>query len=243
MGLSLNIHKKVHEFTLNVRWEIEDELAVLFGHSGAGKSMTLKIIAGLLDPDEGFVQLGDKVLFDSSRKINISPIRRSVGYVFQDLALFPHMTVRENILYGTKGIEGKERDRKVDDIINAFHLGGLEKKLPSEISGGQKQRVALARALIRRPDILLLDEPFSALDDELRIEIRTFLRALQAEFRIPVLLVSHDIMDAYAVSEKVILYSKGDIARISSPGEALHNRILQNFFADSTEGLFQLLKG
>jgi len=225
MSLSLNVRKKVDGFDLNVRWDIDAELAVIFGHSGSGKSMTLKMIAGLLSPDEGYIHLGDRVLFDSSKKINILPMKRSIGYVFQDLALFPHMTVIKNILYGTKGIEGKQRDRKVQEIINAFHLGGLEKKLPSEISGGQKQRVALARTLIRNPDVLLLDEPFSALDNQLRVETRNFLINIQKEFCIPVILVTHDVLEAHSLAEKIIVYLNGRVIQTGRPEEVFDNAL------------------
>jgi molybdate transport system ATP-binding protein len=164
MGLSVKLLKKVKGFTLDVEWEIGNEVAVLFGSSGVGKSMTLQLIAGLMDPDAGFIRSNGNIFFDKPSGINISPQQRSLGYVFQDRILFPHMTVRENVAYGLKRKSKEERDTRVSDMIRLFRLGGLENKPPSEISGGQKQRVALARALIERPKALLLDEPFTALD-------------------------------------------------------------------------------
>ncbi|HSO72474.1 MAG TPA: ATP-binding cassette domain-containing protein, partial [Thermodesulfobacteriota bacterium] len=160
MALSLRLHKKVEGFSLEVEWAIQEELAVLFGFSGAGKSMTLQMIAGLMKPDQGSIRLGGQVLFDSQAEIDVPPQNRSIGYVFQHLALFPHMTVKSNIMYGANGLEKKERREKTLAMIESFHLEGLDDKKPAELSGGQRQRVALARALIRRPKLLLLDEPF-----------------------------------------------------------------------------------
>ncbi len=183
MGLSLQLRKKVDGFALEVEWAIEEELAVLFGYSGAGKTMTLQMIAGLMKPDQGSIHLGGQVLFDSRAGINVPPQDRSIGYVFQDLALFPHMTVRGNIMYGANGLGKKERREKTREMIEIFHLEGLSEKKPAEISGGQRQRVALARALIRRPKLLLLDEPFSALDHPLRLEMHQYLTGAARRYK------------------------------------------------------------
>jgi len=181
MGLSVDIKKTVKGFTLDARWEIGNELAVLFGYSGAGKTMTLRMLAGLMTPDSGTVHMNGSVLFENTAAavVNLPPQARSFGYVFQDLALFPHMTVRENILYGAHGLSREERASRCRDMLKRFMIAGLEEKYPAEISGGQKQRVALARALIRRPSALLLDEPFSALDAPLRAEMQAFLKEIQ----------------------------------------------------------------
>jgi molybdate transport system ATP-binding protein len=216
MGLSVKLLKKVKGFTLDVEWEIGNEVAVLFGSSGAGKSMTLQLIAGLLEPDSGFIRSNGNIFFDKSSRINISPQQRALGYVFQDRNLFPHMTVRENIAYGLKGKSREERDTRVSDMIRLFRLEGLEKMPPSEISGGQKQRVALARALIERPKALLLDEPFTALDSSLRFEMRKLLREVRNEFEIPVILVTHDLEDAYLLGNHIMIYIDG---RVEQAGE------------------------
>ncbi len=223
MGLSVKLIKRVKGFTLDAAWEIGNELAVLFGYSGAGKSMTLQLIAGLALPDEGLIRVDDRILFDSSSKVNIPPQKRLMGYVFQDLALFPHMTVSENISYGLNGSGKHERENRIEQMIGLFHLNGLEGKRPSEISGGQKQRVAFARALIRKPDILLLDEPFSALDNPLRIEMRNLLKDIRREFDIPIILVTHDISEAYSMADKIIVYSEGRIAQTGAPAEVFHS--------------------
>jgi molybdate transport system ATP-binding protein len=227
MGLSLSLFKRVDGFVLEVEWAIQEELAVLFGFSGAGKSMTLQMIAGLMDPDRGTITLGDKVLFDSRSKINIPPQDRSIGYVFQDLALFPHMTVRGNIAYGIRGLGKKEGREKMDEMIKIFHLDGLETKRPSEISGGQQHRVALARALIGRPGLFLLDEPLSALDSPLRAEMQDYLIKIKKEFNIPVILVTHDLSEAYSLAERIIVYSNGRISQTGSPLDVLTNPIIQ----------------
>ncbi len=216
MGLSVKLLKKVKGFTLDVEWEIGNEVAVLFGSSGAGKSMTLQLIAGLMEPDAGFIRSNGNIFFDKRSGINISPQQRSLGYVFQDRILFPHMTVRENIAYGLRAKSREQRDTRVSDMIRLFRLEGLENMPPSEISGGQKQRVALARALIERPKALLLDEPFTALDSSLRFEMRKLLKEVRNEFDIPVVLVTHDFEDAYLLGNHIMIYIDG---RVQQAGE------------------------
>jgi molybdate transport system ATP-binding protein len=227
MGLSLRLFKKVDGFTLEVEWAIDEELAVLFGFSGAGKSMTLQMIAGLMTPDRGRIILGEEVLFDNQTGINLSPQDRSIGYVFQDLALFPHMTVWGNIAYGLRGPTRKAMAVKVKEMIEIFHLEGLEKKKPAAISGGQQQRVALARALIRQPRLLLLDEPFSALDSPLRAEMQDYLKTIKQDFKIPVILVTHDLSEAYSLADCLIIYSQGRISQVGSPREVWTNPIIR----------------
>jgi molybdate transport system ATP-binding protein len=214
MGLSVKLLKRVKGFTLDVEWEIGNEVAVLFGSSGAGKSMTLQLIAGLMEPDAGFIRSNGSIFFDKISGINIPPQQRSFGYVFQDRVLFPHMTVRENIAYGLKGNSREERNTRVSDMIRLFRLEGLENKPPSEISGGQKQRVALARALIERPKALLLDEPFTALDSSLRFEMRKLLQEVRNKFDIPVVLVTHDFDDAYLLGNHILIYIDGRVEQV-----------------------------
>ncbi|HKN18556.1 MAG TPA: ATP-binding cassette domain-containing protein [Dissulfurispiraceae bacterium] len=216
MGLSVQLKKKIGGFSLDVAWEIGDELAVLFGYSGSGKSMTLQMITGLIRPDEGFVRDDSKIFFDSVSGVDTPPQARTFGYVFQDLALFPHMNVMRNILFGAPDVPKQEKFSRAKAMIEAFKLVGLENRYPSEISGGQKQRVAFARALIRHPELLLLDEPFSALDKPLRIEMRRFLQEIRMQFGIPVILVTHDFDEAAFLAEKIIVYSHGKVAQIGS---------------------------
>lgn len=216
MGLLVRLKKKVDGFSLDVAWEIGDELAVLFGYSGSGKSMTLQMITGLLRPDEGLVRSGGRTCFDSSAGIEVPPQDRTFGYVCQDLALFPHMTVMKNVLFGAPDVPKGERLSMAREMIKAFKLTGLEDHRPSEISGGQKQRVAFARALMRRPGALLLDEPFSALDTPLRSEMGRILKQIHREFEIPVVLVTHDISEARVLADRIILYENGRVARMGS---------------------------
>ncbi|HUI45049.1 MAG TPA: ATP-binding cassette domain-containing protein [Nitrospirota bacterium] len=223
MGLSVKVNKIVNGFSLDAEWTIGNELAVLFGCSGAGKSLTLQMIAGLLSPDRGFIHLNERTFFDGSTGRNLPPQERSCGYVFQDLALFPHMTIRENILYGAHGLSKADREQQAGTMLETFKITGLEDKYPSEISGGQKQRVALARALIRRPDALLLDEPFSALDNPLRAEMQHFLQEIRREFSIPLVFVTHDILEAYSMADKIIVYANGRVAQSGSPQEVFTN--------------------
>lgn len=158
--------------------------------------MTLQCIAGLPKPDEGSNRANGDLFFDHVLKVNMPPEKRSFGYVFQDRVLFPHMTVKGNITYGCKGLPKSEIREKVGEMIGLLHLRGLEDRFPSEISGGQKQRVALARALIGRPEALLLDEPFSALDHPIRLEMIRLLKEIRNEFNLPIVLVTHDVLEA-----------------------------------------------
>jgi len=223
MGLSVKVKRIINGFSLDAEWTIGNELAVLFGYSGAGKSLTLQMIAGLLSPDHGIIQLNERTYFDGASGRNLAPQARSCGYVFQDLALFPHMTIRENILYGAHGLSKTVRERQAGEMIEKFRIAGLEQKYPSEISGGQKQRVALARALIRKPDALLLDEPFSALDNPLRAEMQHFLKEIRREFPIPIVFVTHDVFEAYSMADKIIIYVNGSVAQSGTPKEVFTN--------------------
>jgi molybdate transport system ATP-binding protein len=223
--LSLNLFTRANGFTLNIDWEMENELVVLFGFSGAGKSMTLNLLAGLMRAEGGFIRLGNRILFDSSRNIFVPPQKRAIGYVFQDLALFPHMTVRQNIHYGAVDLHGDEKKERVQEMMGILHLKRFSEKYPSEISGGQKQRVALARVLVRKPELLLLDEPFTALDISLRLEMQKLLKELRAAFSIPVILVTHDLYEAYTMADRIVVYTEGKIAQTGSPHDIFHTPV------------------
>lgn len=221
MGLSVSISKKLGAFSLDATWAIDDELAVLFGYSGSGKSLTLRAIAGLLAPDSGTIELNGQTLFSGDDGRVVPAQLRSIGFVFQDLALFPHMTVEENILYGGHGVSSQDRRERCRDMVRRFRLTGLEHRRPVDISGGQRQRVALARTLIRRPAALLLDEPFSALDVPLRREMRGLLREVQRELRIPVVLVTHDLAEALELADMLILYVNGRVEQCAPPRDVV----------------------
>jgi molybdate transport system ATP-binding protein len=221
--ISLNVKKTMGNFTLDVEWEMDRELMVLFGPSGAGKSVTLQMLAGLLRPDEGRIVSDGRVFFDSTSGHDLPPQKRSLGYVFQDRALFPHMTVKQNIGYGVLGVDRESREAMVRTMIETFHLEDVEHKHPSQISGGQKQRVTLARALIGRPEALLLDEPFSALDNNLRIEMRQLLRGIRRDFDVPIVLVTHDLLEAYTMADYVVIYAAGRVVQAGTPDQIFNH--------------------
>ena len=194
MKLEVDITKKLKEFTLSSQFTLLDGLTGLVGASGSGKSMTMKCIAGLELPDSGRIVLDDKVLFDSAKGINLPPQQRKIGYLFQSYALFPNVNVQENIMCGlqAKGLSQDKRSLAMANIIEKFQLQGLEARYPRQLSGGQKQRVALARLLAAEPKVILLDEPFAALDEDLKEELQENLLALLAEHGGVALMVSHN---------------------------------------------------
>ena len=198
-------------FRLDVAFEAERELVVLFGPSGSGKSLTLGAIAGLRSPERGRIEIGDRVVFDAAEQINLPPQQRNVGYVVQQLALFPHLDVAENIAYGLRGLGRTERKRRTGELIALLKLDGLEERMPAQLSGGQQQRVALARALARPTDALLLDEPFSALDEALRADLRAELVRLRGELDLPVVFVTHDLGEAYLLGDRIAVLDGGRV--------------------------------
>lgn len=198
-------------------------VSVLFGPSGCGKTTVLRCLAGLERPEEGEIRFGDETWFDAARGVCLAPQQRGVGFVFQDFALFPHLTVAGNIGYGLRRHPAAERHRRVSEFIERFGLGGLEARHPRQLSGGQQQRVALARALACRPRLLLLDEPLAALDAVLREELRTGLRAMLAACEVPVLLVTHDRAEALALGDELIVMDAG-VVRQTGPVLEVFNR-------------------
>ncbi|MDC1311750.1 ATP-binding cassette domain-containing protein [Burkholderiales bacterium] len=217
MGVEVDVQQTFrsggHDFNLCMQFSCYEDITVLFGQSGAGKSLLLKIIAGLQEVHAGKIVINERVLFDSSKNIDVPSRYRNVGYLFQDYALFPHMNVGENIGFSKRSIlskvlKGKDEER-VHELLDIFQIKDFSKKYPSEISGGQRQRVGLARALLQRPDILLLDEPFSALDPLLRIQMREELKKIQSIFKIPILLITHDPQDVAELGERLVLIKQG----------------------------------
>ena len=207
MALTVDIEKRMGEFHLDVRFETGNGVLSLLGASGCGKSVTLKCIAGIERPDRGRIVLNGVTLFDSERHVDLPPQKRRVGYLFQQYALFPNMTVRQNIRCGVREREGA--DAAVDGIIRKMHLEGLEKLRPRQLSGGQQQRVALARILVNRPEVLLLDEPFSALDSHLRLQLEQEVREIIRDFGKPVLFVSHDREEVFRLTDRIAIMKDG----------------------------------
>ncbi len=217
----LNIQKELRgtdgAINLDINHKLEaDKLTVLFGKSGAGKSTILKMIAGLLEPTNGQIIINNEVWFDKSKKINLPPQKRKVGFVFQDYALFPNMTVKENLLYA---LDDKKNLKKVDEILEVTELMSLSNIKPETLSGGQRQRVALARALVREPKILLLDEPLSALDFAMRAKLQDELLKVQQYFNLTTILVSHDISEVFKLAHNVIELENGKIKQQGTPYE------------------------
>jgi molybdate transport system ATP-binding protein len=202
--------KKRQAFMLDVEFQAATGVTVIFGPSGAGKSTILQCLAGLLRPDSGMVSIGGETVFDSSRKIDIPAQLRRVGYLFQDLALFPHMTAAENIGFGIR-VNGQEKVRRVEEMLERFHISRVAAHRPEEISGGERQRVALARALATEPRLLLLDEPFSALDDSLKRGIIADLKQWRDLTGVPALFVTHDRGEAEALGDRMLLLQEGKI--------------------------------
>jgi molybdate transport system ATP-binding protein len=221
MNIQVNIFKKIasrnsNEFTLNAEFKCRNEMIVLFGPTGAGKTLTLNCVAGLEHPDAGYISVNNTVYFDSKENINISPQKRKVGYLFQNYALFPHLTVEENILFG---LRSKKDEQELEKMLNLFEIHGLEKRYPSQLSGGQRQRVALARALITQPKILLLDEPFSSLDYTTRVRLRRDLKKIRELIEIPIILITHNPVEAYTMADTLIVYRYGGIEQVGLPKE------------------------
>jgi molybdate transport system ATP-binding protein len=212
--LKVDITKKLNNFTLKVAFSAGHETLAVLGPSGCGKSMTLKCIAGVETPDEGYIELNGRVLFDKRKKINLPPQQRRVGYLFQNYALFPNMTVEQNIAAAIQGAKQTKKEL-VEEKIKAFYLEGLEKVYPGQLSGGQQQRVALARLMAQNPEILMLDEPFSALDNYLRWQLEQEVAEILQRYRKPVLLVSHNLKEVYRLCDRVAVLNNGKLEAIA----------------------------
>jgi len=221
MSIHIQVAKRMvsgdRQFDLDVAFTSSSKRIALFGPSGAGKSLTLRAVAGLLRPDAGRIDINGRVLFDSEVGVSLPTQSRRVAYLFQDYALFPHLTVAQNIAFGMRrGWLNPPRRGVAPEAkrwVDAFELGAIIGSYPNEISGGQKQRVALARALTLQPDILLLDEPFSALDSQLRGKMRQELNALQRQLDVPMLLITHDPADVEALADEVFEVRDGKVRR------------------------------
>jgi molybdate transport system ATP-binding protein len=219
--VDLALTRRLPAFALDVAWTAGEGVVVLFGPSGSGKSLTLRCLAGLERPDAGRIVVNGRVFFDSAAGVDLPPQQRRIGYVFQGYALFPHLSVGENIAFGLRGRPRAEQRRRAGEVMERLGLSGLERRAPRELSGGQQQRVALGRALAVDPELLLLDEPLSALDAPLRRQLRDDLERTLRDWRIATVLVTHDLSEAYQLADRVVVYDHGRVIQASSKTEFL----------------------
>jgi len=203
------------EMLLNIQTNIEEgKLTTVYGKSGAGKSTLLMLLAGLVKPDEGLLNVAGETWTDTKNSIHLQPQKRNIGYVFQEYALFPNMTVRENLLFA---LNRKQPKSIIDQLVEIIDLGQLQDRKPLTLSGGQKQRVALARALVSKPKLLLLDEPLSALDHEMRNRLQSYILEVHREFKLTTILISHDVSEIIRLSDYMIEMDQGEIIRKGDP--------------------------
>lgn len=213
--------RESHPFALDLHISTSAGTAVLFGPSGAGKSLTLDAIAGFSRPDAGRILVDDVLLFDAAAGVNLPPRRRHCGYVFQSSALFPHLSLRQNLAFAALRLPRLERTRKVGEMLDQFHLAEVAGRKPSELSGGQRQRGSIARALLAQPRLLLLDEPSSGLDNQLREELYALLYEVRSAFRMPILLVTHDLDEAIALGDEMFVLKNGSLLQSGPPAAIL----------------------
>ena len=226
-------------FSLDFEFQASRGFTVLFGPSGAGKTLTLDCIAGFVRPDQGRILLDDQILFDGAANVHLAPRARRCGYVFQNYALFPHMTLRQNLEFAAERIPRLERHRKVTEMIEKFHLAEVSGRRPYELSGGQKQRCSIARALIGAPRVLLLDEPARGLDAPLLADLYAVLRQVREEFGIPVLLVTHDFEECLDLGDEMIVVRNGRAVQTGPPRNILEQPA--NVDVARLLGIFNLL--
>jgi molybdate transport system ATP-binding protein len=211
--LEVSLKKSLPEFKLDIAFSVNQEILAILGPSGSGKTMTLQCIAGLMRADKGYIRLNDTILLDSAKGIRLIPQKRRVGFVFQNYALFPHLNVEDNIAYGISHLSKEERKTKVSDLLEKMHISNLGKRYPRQLSAGQQQRVALARAIVPGPEVLLLDEPFSALDSQVKERLELELMNLQHFYQGNILFVTHNLAEGYKLASKIAVYDSGNIVQ------------------------------
>ena len=232
MNLSVQVRTRLSpRFLLDVALDAAPGVTIVFGESGSGKTTLLRSVAGLTRPDSGRIAIGDRVLFDAGARVDIPPAQRRVGFVFQHLALFPHLTAADNIEYGLSRVDHEERRRRVAAIAKSFRIDQVLGRRPGEISGGERQRVGLARSLVTDPEILLLDEPLSALDHSTQSRIIEDLSAWNDARRIPILCVTHSQREVFALGQRVLVLEGGRVAADGTPEDVMeypsHERVAQ----------------
>lgn len=235
VAIDKNLDGAYGDMHLDLNFEItQGEFVTIYGPSGAGKTSALRMIAGLMQPDAGSIKVNNQVWYDSNENVSLSPQKRNLGVVFQDYALFPNMTVRQNLEFAISKSNDKHT---VDGLIEMMELDALQHRKPNTLSGGQKQRVALARALIQKPRILLLDEPLAALDAKIRLKLQDYLQRAHRELSLTTILISHDIGEVVKLSDRVIKLDQGKIIQDGSPEEVFINNKLSGKFKFTGEVL------
>lgn len=237
MDLVVAVRKQQGTFQFSADFSLTGQRIGLFGPSGSGKSTLMHLLAGLLKPDSGSVRLDDTVLFDSSRGINLPPEQRRVGVVFQHSHLFPHMNVHRNLLYGWRRTSDNERHIAPEAIIEVLHLGHLLDRGVNLLSGGERQRVALGRTILTCPRLILMDEPLSGLDEELKFQIMPYLNSVFSQFALPLLFISHSLLEMRLMTEQVLVVEQGEVKRQMATEE-----LAQSAWAASRQGYVNLLR-
>ncbi len=237
--IHLNVTKKLQsatgEMNLHVQCTIETgQFITFYGESGAGKTSTLRMLSGLMQPDSGRIEVNGKTWFDSNQRVNLPPQKRSLGYVFQDYALFPNMTVRQNLAFALKK---NQNTTILEELIEVVELGELQNRKPATLSGGQQQRVALARALVQQPPILLLDEPLAALDRKIRLKLQDYLLSIHQKYALTTLMISHDIGEIVKLSDWVFNLQNGKIIHQGTPTKVFINQEISGKFRFTGEVL------
>src|SRR5262245_12544375 len=234
MTLAIDIKHRLGSFLLDARFEAEGRLIALFGRSGSGKTSIINIIAGLIRPERGRVAIGDDLLVDTARGIFVPRHRRRIGYVFQEGRLFPHLTVRQNLLYGRWFAPRMKGREDLNSVVDLLGIGALLERRPGRLSGGEKQRVAIGRALLADPRLLLMDEPLASLDEERKDEILPYIERLRDRSRVPIIYVSHAVAEVARLASTIVLLSEGRVAAVGSTPEVMHRLDLLSL-TDRTE--------
>jgi molybdate transport system ATP-binding protein len=226
--LEVKIKRTLPGFSLDVDFSADEEILGILGPSGSGKTMTLKCIAGLIQPDQGLIKLNNRVLFDSSKRVNLPPQVRKVGFVLQNYGLFPHLSTVKNIAYGIQKRPRSEVDERVSMLVEKMRLSGLEQRYPRQLSAGQQQRVAIARSLAPEPEVLLLDEPFSALDSITKEQMELELMDIKNFYKGSIILVTHNLAEAYRLSSRLAIYESGKVAQCDQKGKIISSPASRN---------------
>lgn len=218
----VDIKKKLGNVNIDVSFSIKDNsVTTVFGQSGAGKTSIINMIAGLITPDEGVISVNGREFFNSSKKINIPTSKRNIGYIFQDIRLFPHLTIKRNLLYGVKNKNNNDLSYTLEDISSLLDISHLLDRMPLKLSGGEKQRVAIGRVLLSKPDLFLMDEPLSSLDTNRKKELLNYINIISNDFHLPILYVTHSIGEMLKISKNILFVENGKLIKYGNTTDVL----------------------